>query len=211
MHAVKLLVAGGEAIVRKGFRELVRSRPGWEVLAEARDGAELFDALRRNGADVLVLEVPFGESSDVDVIANIRSEAPSMPLLVFAAYPEEHYGLAFLRAGANGFVRRSAEPDEILEAVDKVSNGRTYVSPSLSKTIAKSNIRGQATQPHERLSARELEVFRYLALGHSPTHIADMLQLSVKTVSTYRTRILDKTGFRSNADIVGYAIRNRLV
>lgn len=211
MHAVKLLVAGADAIVRKGFRELVRARDGWAVSAEARHEAELSDAIRRNGADVLVLELPFGDGNDVELIARLRGEAPKLPLLVLAAYPEEHYGLAFLRAGANGFVRRSAEPEEILEAVDTVASGGSYVSPKLSRTIARSAQRGKATQPHERLSARELEVFRLLALGRTPTQIASMLGLSVKTVSTYRTRILEKTGFRSNADIVGYAIRNRLV
>jgi two-component system invasion response regulator UvrY len=208
---VKLLVAGGEAIVRKGFREIIRARPGWDVAAEARDLSELVDALRRDGADALVLELPLGETTDVDVIAEVRREAPLMPLLVLAGYPEEHYGLAFLRAGANGYVRRNAEPDELLAAVATVAGGGNYVSAALSRKIAQSMIRGTPTQPHERLSPRELEVFRLLALGRSPTEIAGALQLSVKTVSTYRARILEKTGFRSNADMVGYAIRNRLV
>ena len=208
---MKLLVAGGDAIVRKGFHEIVRARPGWEVAAEARDGTELVDALRRNAADVVVLGLPLDGTSDVDVIAEARVEAPLLPMLVFAAYPEEHYGLAFLRAGANGYIRRNAEPEEILNAIATVAKGGQYVSAPLSRQIAKSMIRGTPTQPHERLSARELEVFRLLALGRSPTEIASLLQLSVKTVSTYRTRILDKTGFTSNADIVGYAIRNRLV
>ena len=208
---MKLLVAGGDAIVRKGFHEIVRARPGWEVAAEARDGTELVDALRRNAADVVVLGLPLDGTSDVDVIAEARVEAPLLPMLVFAAYPEEHYGLAFLRAGANGYILRNAEPEEILNAIATVAKGGQYVSAALSRQIAKSMIRGTPTQPHERLSARELEVFRLLAVGRSPTEIASLLQLSVKTVSTYRTRILDKTGFTSNADIVGYAIRNRLV
>lgn len=208
---MKLLVAGADAIVRKGFCELVRARDGWAVSSEARDGHELSAAIRRNGADVLVLELPFDDGNDVELIARVRGEAPKLPLLVLAAYPEEHYGLAFLRAGANGFIRRSAEPEEILDAVDTVARGRSYMSPALSRTIARGAVRGEAKQPHERLSGRELEVFRLLALGRTPTQIAAMLGLSVKTVSTYRTRILDKTGFRSNADMVGYAIRNRLV
>ena len=208
---MKLLVAGGDAIVRKGVREIIRARPGWDVSAEARDLAELVDALRGNAADAVVLELPLGATSDVDVIAEVRREAPVTPLLILASYPEEHYGLAFLRAGANGYVRRSAEPDEFLAAVANVAKGGNYVSAALSRKIAQSMVRGEPTQPHERLSARELEVFHLLAIGRSPTEIAGMLQLSVKTVSTYRTRILEKTGFRSNADIVGYAIRNRLV
>jgi two-component system, NarL family, invasion response regulator UvrY len=208
---VKLLVAAGDAIVRKGFREIVRARPGWEVWAEAGNGRELVEALGRNHANVVVLELPLDGANDIDVIAEVRRAAPLVPLLIFASYPEEHYGLAFLRAGANGFVRRNAEPDEILNAVVAVADGGNYISAALSRKIAHSTVRGEPTEPHERLSARELEVFRLLALGRSPTEIAGMLQLSVKTVSTYRARILDKTGFRSNADIVGYAIRNRLV
>jgi DNA-binding NarL/FixJ family response regulator len=208
---VQLLVGGDDPIVRKGFHEIVRSRPGWIVSAEAGKPAELFEMLQREDFDVVILDVPFGESSGVDLVERIRSEWGSTPMIVVSAYPESHYAMTFLRAGVNAFLPRSSDPAEILDAIAAVAQGNRYITTALATEMARDVDRGSAKQPHERLSAREFEVFRLLAVGRTPTEIAALLHLSVKTVSTYRARILEKTGFRSNADIVGYAIRNRLV
>lgn len=170
------------------------------MAAEVGDPAELSSALGRADADVAVLALPFGDRGGVELVQQIRAEAGKMPLIVLAAYLVEHYASSFLRAGANAFLRRTAAPDEILRTIEAVANGGKYIAPN-----------GGQEPPHKKLSARELEVFLLLAGGHAPTEIAAKLGLSVKTVSTYRARILGKTGFRSNADIVGYAIRNRLV
>jgi two-component system, NarL family, invasion response regulator UvrY len=208
---VKLLVGGHDPIVRKGFHEIVRARPEWVVAGEAATMEELTACLRSERFDVAILDVPFGETSGLDAVARIRGEFPALPLVVISTYPESHYALAFMRAGVNAFLPRNMEPDEILNALAAVAEGGRYVSAGLAGELARGLGRHGAERPHERLSAREFEVFRLLSLGKSPTEIAGMLHLSVKTVSTYRSRILDKTGFRSNADMVGYAIRNKLI
>ena len=208
---VRLLVAGDDPIVRKGFHEIVRARPDWLVAAEAAGVDQMLNCLRREPFDVMVLDVPFGQSSGLDLIARIRTEFPALPLVILSAYPESHYAMAFLRAGANAFLPRNTEAADILQAISAVAGGGRYVTATLAAEVARSVDRGGPREPHERLSAREFEVFRLLALGRSPTEISGMLNLSVKTVSTYRARILEKTGFESNADIVGYAIRNKLI
>jgi DNA-binding NarL/FixJ family response regulator len=208
---VKLLVAGSDAIVRKGFREIFRVQPDWLVAAEASNDDEVLDHLRREPFDVAILDVPLGERSGLDLIGPIREEFPALPLVVISAYPESHYALAFLRAGANAFLPRNVEPAEVLAAIGAVAGGGKYVTSALASELARGVERGGVSEPHERLSAREFEVFRLIAKGDSATAIARRLNLSVKTISTYRSRILEKTGFRSNADIVSYAIRNKLI
>ena len=208
---MRLLVAGDDPIVRKGFYEIVRARPDWLVAAEAASIDDMLDCLRREPFDVVILDVPLGQSSGLDLIGRLRAEFASVPLMILSAYPESHYAMAFLRAGANAFLPRNTDTSEILTAISAVAGGGRYVTAALAAEVARSVDGGGAKQPHERLSAREFEVFRLLAIGKSPTEIAGMLNLSVKTVSTYRARILEKTGFRSNADIVGYAIRNKLL
>lgn len=202
-HApVRLLVGSNDPIVRKGFHEIVRARGGWSVVSEAGSAAEVVDLLRDHAAvDVIIVDLPLGERSGTEIVNDIRTAAPVTPLVILASYAVEHYATAFLRAGANGFVPRSADPGEILTAIAAVGNGEQYRTAPAESDI----------QPHELLSGRELEVFRLLAEGRKPTEIAAQLQLSIKTVSTYRARILEKTGFTSNAEIVGYAIRTRMV
>ena len=201
MHVVRLLVASNDPIVRKGFHEIVRERTGWSVRSEAGGVPELLERLRENSTDGVVVDLPLGDRPGTDVLAEVRQTAPQIPLIVLAAYAIEHYATAFLEAGANAFVRRNAEPREILDAIAAATNGGRYKQAAVERP----------PRPHELLSGRELEVFRHLAAGLKPTEIAALLRLSIKTVSTYRARILQKTGFRSNADIVGYAIRTRLV
>ena len=209
--SVRLLVVADDPIVRRGLHEIVRERPGWVVAADVNSVEAMIDCLRSHPIDVAVLDVPLRERSGLDVVAGLRGEFPFLPLVVLSPYPESQYAMPFLRAGANAFLRRNTEPAEILSAIAGVSGGGRYVTPAVADEVARSLEKREVKQPHERLSAREFEVFRLLALGRSPTEIAAMLNLSPKTVSTYRARILDKSGFRSNADIVGYAIRNKLV
>ncbi len=208
---MRLLVAGDDPIVRKGFHEIVRERADWVVAAEASNIDAAIDCLRRETFDVIILDVPLGENSGLDLVARIRDEFPALPIVVISTYPESHYAMPFLRAGANAFLRRNLETAEILRAITAVAGGSRYVTAALAAEVARSMDRGAVKQPHERLSAREFEVFRMLAVGKTPTEIGRTLHLSVKTVSTYRTRILEKTGFRTNADLVGYAIRNKLI
>lgn len=209
-NRLKILVADDHAIVRRGFQQIVATRPGWEVAGEASNADELLAALRRETYDVLVLDVSLGDRSGIDLLAHARAEAPGLPVLMLSMHPEEQYAIRCLRAGASGYIQKDSDPEEILDAIGRVASGGKYITSGVASRLADEMVRG-ADDPHARLSAREFEVFRLIALGRTPSDIAESLNLSVKTVSTYRTRIMEKTGFRSNAEIIAYAIRNSLV
>lgn len=207
---MKLIVADDHAIVRKGFQLITTMRPGWQVAAEAANAEELFEALRRDRFDVLVLDVSLGDRSSIEILTRIGAEFPQLPVLMLSRHAEEQYAVRCLRAGARGYVQKDSSAEDLLNAIATVAAGGRYITPRLASHLADEIMRG-GDAPHERLSGREFEVFRMIALGRSVTEIAETLNLSVKTVSTYRTRILEKTGFHSNADIIGYAIRNSII
>src|SRR5205807_6644096 len=186
------------------------TQPGWEVAGDAPRADDVLTALRAKPVDVLILDISMGGRSGIDLLGHIRAEFPSLPVLILSMHAEEQYAARCLRAGASGYLQKDSSPEEIIAAVERVASGRRYVSPALAGTIADDVARG-TVPPHERLSDREFEVFRLIAEGKNATEIAELLHLSVKTVSTYRARILEKTGFHSNADIVTYAVRTGLV
>ena len=206
---MKLIVADDHAIVRKGFHQIATMRPGWRVAAEAANADQLLAALRRERFDVLVLDVALAERSGFEILAQIRREAIPIPVLMLSLHPEEQYAVRSLRAGANGYIQKDSTTEEILDALATVASGAKYITPRLAGLLADDVTASDL--PHERLSSREFEVFRLIGLGRTATDIAETLRLSVKTVSTYRTRIMEKTGFKTNADIISYAIRNSLV
>lgn len=212
MPVVKVIAASDEPLLRKGLGEVVREHAGWSVTAEASNAEELLVVLASDTFDVAVLALPLGDAQGIELVASIRAVNHGLPLIVLAGYSVEHYAMSFVGAGANAFVPRNASPDEIREAIASVAGGGQYLSPAVASEMARNlGVRGAPQPPHERLSQRERQVFALLAGGHSPTTIGTMLGLSVKTISTYRARILEKTGFRSNADMVAYAIRHRLL
>lgn len=208
-QSMRILIADDHAIVRRGFQQIVASRAGWKVVGEASNAEELMVELRQQPVDVLVLDLSLGDHSPLDLIGQIAHQC-RVGILVLSMHAAEQYALRCLRAGADGYIQKDSPPEEILDAIAKVGSGAKYITPALAEHIAVDAWRG-SEKPHERLSGREFEVFRLIALGRSVSEIATMLNLSVKTVSTYRTRILEKTGFRSNAEMITYAIRNSLV
>lgn len=208
---MKIIVADDHTVARRGLQLLVEREPGWTIVAEATTADEVLPVLRTHRADLLVLDVSLRGRSGIDLLGNIRSEFPALPVLMLSMYSEEQYALACLRAGAAGYIQKDSSAETLIEAMRRVASGRKYFSEAVADQLATQFIGDRAVEPHERLAARELEVFRLLAQGRSVTEIASLLHLSVKTVSTYRTRIMEKTGFRSNADIVAYAIRSGLV
>ena len=208
---MKILIADDHSIVRRGLHQIIATRPGWEVAHEVSSAEEVLPALRTNAISVLVLDVSLDGRSGIDLLGHIRAEFPTLPVLMLSMHAEEQYAIRCLRAGASGYIQKDSSPEELLQAIERVASGRTYISDAVAEQLATELVRGGSDTPHERLSTREFEVFRLIAAGQSATEIAEVLHLSVKTVSTYRSRILDKTGFRSNADIITYAIRSGLV
>jgi DNA-binding NarL/FixJ family response regulator len=161
--------------------------------------------------DVVVLDVNMPGASGLELIGQIRRERPQLPVLVLTMYPEDQYAVRAIRAGAAGFLTKESAPDKLIEAVRKVAAGGRWVSPELAETLA-SMVAGETSgAPHERLSDRELEVMRMLASGKSVSQVAQALSLSVKTISTHRTRILKKMNMKTNAELTHYAVKNGLV
>ena len=208
---MNIVIADDHSVVRRGLQQIIDMHPGWMVVAEAATADEVLPALRRARADLLVLDVAMGGRSGIDLLATIRSELPALPILMLSLYDEEQYALPCLRAGASGYIQKDSTTESLIEAMRRVGTGHTYFSNAVADQMAAELLGGRTGKPHERLAARELEVFRLLASGRTVGEIAVLLNLSVKTVSTYRTRALEKTGFRSNADIIAYAIRSGLI
>jgi DNA-binding NarL/FixJ family response regulator len=208
---MRIIIADDHAIVRRGLQQIIATRAGWNVVGEAASGDELLALLKTTPADVLVLDVSLGDRSGIDLLSPIRERFPNLPILMLSMYAEEHYAIRALRAGASGYIQKDRPPEELLGAIERVVAGRTHVSDAVMEQMAATISGANREHPHEQLSAREFQVFSLIASGKTISEIADIIHVSVKTVSTYRTRILEKTGFRTNADIIAYAIRNGLM
>ena len=208
---MKIFVADDHSVVRRGLQQIIATQPGWEMAAEASAADDVLPRLRSAPVDLLILDISFGGRSGIDLLGHIRAEFPSLPVLMLSMHGEEQYAVRCLRAGASGYLQKDSSPEEIVAAIERITAGRRYLSTALAGTIAAAVADSGGEYPHERLSNREFEVFRLIAKGKSVTEIAAALHLSVKTVSTYRSHILHKAGFRTNADIIAYAIRYRLV
>jgi len=208
---MKLLIADDHAVVRRGLQQIIAMRPGWTIGAEVSDADAILPALRNEHFDAVILDVTLQGRSGIDVLGHIRAEFLTLPVLMLSMHAEEQYALRCLRAGASGYIQKDRSPEELITAIDRVTSGHTYVSTVVADQLAAELVRGVERTPHARLSEREFEVFRLIASGKGVTEIAGALHVSVKTVSTYRTRILQKTGFRSNADIIVYALQAGLV
>lgn len=207
----RILVADDHAVVRRGLIEILRDTVPRALFAEAETGSRALELARSEKWDLAILDVSLPDQSGLEVLKQIRGFAPRLPVLVLSMHPEEQFALRTLRAGASGYVTKKTAPQEIGEAVRRILAGGRYITPSLAERMALDMSERNEKAPHERLSDREYQVFRRLALGKTVKEIAIELSVSVQTVSTYRARILAKMGFRTNADLTEYAIRDHLL
>src|ERR1051326_46723 len=207
---MKILIADDHSIVRRGLQQIIALREGWTVAAEVARADEVLPALRRDDFDVVILDVSLSDRSGIDLLEPLRAEFPRLPVLMLSMHAEKQYAIRCLRAGAAGYIQKDASPQELIAAIERVAAGRRYVSEAVGEQLAVQLMRGDK-EPHERLSERELDVFLRIAAGSTASEVAEALNISVKTVSTYRARIMEKTGFESNAEMIAYAIRNGLV
>lgn len=209
---MNVLIVDDHAVVRKGLRQILSEEYDDLVFAEATEGRSALEAVTESALDVVVLDISMPGRSGLDVLKEIKKERPDLPVLVLSMYPEEQFAVRVLRAGASGYLTKETAPNELVKAIKKVTAGGTYVSPALAEMLALDLQQDtDQTYPHKTLSDREYEVMLMIASGKAVSEIAEELSLSVKTISTYRARILDKIRMRSNAEITRYAIRHGLV
>ena len=211
LQPTRILLVDDHAIVRAGLAQFIVEQGDLTVAAEAASGDEAIRLIRQQDFDVVLLDISMPDKDGIDTLRIIKQVKPELHVLVLSGYPETHYAVNVLRAGANGFLSKNAAPEEMLRAIRIVARGRRYLSETAADLVSEQLKHPTVQKMHETLSEREFQIFRKLAAGQSPTAIGDELNLSVKTVSTYRFRVLEKMALKTNADLTYYAIKNDLL
>ena len=208
---IRVFIADDHAIVREGLRRILAADPAFEVAGEGKDGHEVLAAVRAGGFDVLLLDLSMPGRSGIELVKQVKSESPALKVLVLSMHAEDQYAVRAIRAGASGYLTKDSATTQLVAAIRKAAGGGLYITPAVAEQLA---LRLQAPDeelPHKRLSDREHQVFLRLVAGDSVTAIAERLHLSVKTVSTHKTHLLEKMGMGSVAELVRYAIAHGLV
>ena len=208
---LRILITDDHAVVRRGLEQVLEEEFDKVVFGEAQNTREMIEHLQKKTWDVVILDITLPGRSGLEVLEELKLTHPNLPVLVLSMHPEDQYGIRVLKSGASGYMTKESAPDEIVMAIKKILRGGKYVSPSLAERLA-FNLEVNREKPaHEALSDREYEVMLMIAAGKTLTEIAQKLDLSIKTVSTYRSRILKKMKMENNAELIRYAIKNQLV
>jgi len=210
-ESIRVLIADDHAILRRGLRDIIEDTEEIRVVAEAESSAEALKQLRAERCDVVLLDISMPDRNGIETLAIIKKEQPAVAVLMLSTYPENQYAIRAIRGGAAGYLTKQSAPAQLVSAIRQVALGMKYVTPAVAEELARSLAQDSDRPPHELLSNREYQTMRLIAAGHTVTEIAQQLSLSVKTVSVYRTRILQKLGVTSTAAIAHYAITNKLV
>jgi two-component system invasion response regulator UvrY len=208
---IRVAIVDDHAIVRTGLRQFLSEQTDLRVTGEASNGREALDIVRQGEVDVILMDLSMPDHGGVDALAAIKAREPDLPVLILSGFPEAHYATTLLRQGASGYLNKECDPNEIATAIRTVYRGRKYITPAVAELLADSLGGDQNKLPHELLSERELQVFLRLAKGETIGHMADSMSLSIKTVSTYRTRVMEKLKLSSNSDLTYYALKNGLI
>ncbi len=208
---IRLLIADDHTIMREGLKRILEGADDIDVVGEAVDGFEVLAQVRKGGFDLLMLDLSMPGRSGVELIRQIKDEAPRLPILILTMHEEEQYAIRAIRAGARGYLTKESAGTQLLSAIRKVASGRPYISNEVAEQLAMDAMPSDDDYPHKKLSDREFEVFSLLVSGKTITDIADLLHLSAKTVSTHKTRILHKMAMHSLAELVQYAVACRLL
>jgi len=208
---IRILVADDHAIVREGLKQIVSEMPDMVVAGEASDGEEVLKEVQEDNYDVVLLDISMPGRSGLEVLKELKSQRAGLPVLMLSIHPEEQYAVRALRAGASGYLTKASAPAELVAAIRKAAVGGKYVTSSLAQKLASELTLDASEPPYRNLSDREYQVLCMIASGKAIKEIAEDMLLSAKTVSTYRSRVLAKLRLKSNAELVRYAIENRLV
>jgi len=208
---IRVLIADDHAVVRQGLKQIVMESPDMQVAGEAGNGHEALELARRLDCDLMLLDLAMPGKDGLDTLKELKLVRPHLPVLVLSVYPEEQYAVRLLRAGAAGYLTKESAPEDLVAAIRKVSKGGRYVSAALGEQLALLLGAGGDRPPHEALSDREFRVMLMLAAGRTASQVADAMCLSVKTISTYRSRALHKMSMRNNAEFAFYAVKHGLL
>ncbi len=208
---IKVIIADDHAVVRKGINQILDDVQDINITGEASNGNELISKIIREDYDVVILDISMPGRDGLDVLKEIKSIKPKLPVLIFTIYPEDQFALRILKAGASGYINKEEEPEIIIEAIRRLNEGRRFISDDVAEMLASKLGKRQDKLIHETLSDREFQVMSLIASGLTVSQIARKLSLSTNTVSTYRNRILEKMRMKTNAEVTHYAIKNNLV
>jgi DNA-binding NarL/FixJ family response regulator len=208
---IRVLIADDHAVVRRGVRQILEETSDIEVAGEASSAAELWPKVCEERFDAVVLDVNLPGRSGLELLGDIKRERPELPVLILTVHSEEQYAVRALKAGASGFLTKESAPEKLVDAVRAIAEGRRFITPEVADKLASSVARGKEGPLHEGLSDREFQILKMIASGKTVSEIGRELSLSVKTISTHRTRILKKMSLKTNAELTHYAIRNGLV
>jgi two-component system invasion response regulator UvrY len=207
---IRVGIVDDHGIVRSGLRQYLSEEVDLRITGEASNGREALELCRGGEVDVLLLDISMPDQSGVDALAAIKARFPQLPVLILSGFPEAQYATTLLRQGASGYLKKDCDPQDIATAIRTVALGRRYITPAVAEMLA-DGLNNDERPPHELLSERELQVFLRLAQGQTVGEMAESMFLSVKTVSTYRTRVLEKLKLHSNSDLTYYALKNGLI
>ena len=209
--AIRVLIADDHAILRRGLRDIIEDTEDIRVIAEAESSAETLKQLRAERCDVVLLDISMPDRNGIETLAIIKKEQPAVAVLMLSTYPENQYAIRAIRGGAAGYLTKQSAPAQLVSAIRQVALGKKFVTPAVAEELARNLAHDGDRPPHELLSNREYQTMRLIAAGRTVSEIAQQLSLSVKTVSVYRARILQKLGVTSTAAIAHYAITNKLI
>lgn len=208
---IRVMLADDHAVVRRGLRQIMADAGDIEVVGEAKDYADLSALMRTAECDVLLLDVSMPGKNGIEILKIIRERQPKLPILMLSMFPEDQYAMRALKAGAAGYITKDSAPDILVDAIRMVARGKKYITPELASTLAERINDNSDQMPHQTLSDREYETLRLIASGKKLSDIAETLALSPKTVSVYRSRLLEKMQLKNNAELTHYALKHGLV
>jgi len=209
-NSIKVLVADDHEIVRQGLKTIISECLDLSIVGEAENGNQVLKIVKKTKVDVVLLDFDMPGKNGLDTLIELKALYPKLPVMILSIFPEDHYGTRFLKAGASGYLQKSSATDQLIDAIRKVFNGGKFISSALTDKLVTGLNKDDEQFLHESLTDREFQVFRLLSTGKKLKEIADELCLSINTISTYRSRILQKMDLKNNADIVRYAINNGL-
>ena len=206
---IRIIIVDDHPVVRRGLKQILQEEPDVKVVGEAENAQEAFKIIRTIDCDAVVLDISLPGASGVEILKQLKYEYMKLPVLILSMHPEEQYALRMMKAGASGYLKKDSAPEELVKAIRKIISGGKYVSSSLAEILI-ADMETSDRPLHEKLSDREFQIMRMIASGKAIKTIAEELCLSEKTVSTYRTRLLEKMHMNANAEIIGYALNNKL-